>query len=372
MSNINIFSMEEIREKEARVRKYLEEKGYGAMILGRQDNFAWFTGGGNSRVIVPSEYGFSILVITQDSKYLVSQVMDGNRVMEEELAGMDIEYVPLRWYEQSREDKALELVQGERIISDMQLDKADYQPGEIYKLHYPLTDNEITKLRWLGEKSDEILAQAALAVEPGMTEHEVEAMLLYEYAKHNIQCDVLLVGSDERIYKYRHPNPSDKCIGRYVLLHPAVRKWGLHANVTRSVFFGDALPGELAAKHEAASRIAAAAMSMCTEGVTFRNILEEEKKLYQSYGYGDEWRNHYQGGITGYMVADPSLCLDNANLVQRKQAFDWFITITGVKVEELGLYDGALQEFVSVTGKWPCSTYEYNGKRFCMPDILLR
>lgn len=371
MSNINIFDNDEIKEKEARVRDYLEKNGYAAMLLGRQDNFAWFSGGGSSRVVVPTEYGFSILVITLKGKYLVSQVMDGKRVVEEELAGMDIEYVPLHWYEQSREEKALELVRGMRVVSDMPLPGVDYRPKEIYRLHYPLIDSEITKLRWLGEKSEEILYETALSISPGMTEHEVEAILLYEYARHDIQCDVLLVGSDERIYSYRHPNPSPKRIGRYILLHPAVKKWGLHANVTRLLYFGDVLPEGLADRYEAACTIAAAAMAMCEEGTPFADILEEQKRLYKELGYADEWRNHYQGGITGYMVADPTLCFDSANKVQNRQAFDWFITITGVKVEELGLFDG-MQEFISVTGRWPCKTYGYNGKKLNLPEILIR
>lgn len=362
----------EVREKEARVRAYLRENGYGTMILGRQDNFAWFTDGGNNRVINPSEFGFAILVITLERIFLVSQVMDGNRVMEEELPGLDFEYIPLYWYDPSREEKALALAGGGRVVSDMPLPGADCKLREIYRLHYPLTEGEVAKLRWLGRKTDEILYRTAMEVRPGMTEHEVEAMLLYEYGRENIQCDVLLVGSDERIFRYRHPNPSEKKVGRYLLLHPAVRKWGLHANVTRLMYFGDNVPEEIGKKYRAACRIEAAALSMCTDGRRFCDILGEEKRLYKELGFEEEWRLHYQGGITGYMVADPTLCSDPGNVVQRNQAFDWFITITGVKVEELGINTGSTQEFVSVTGCWPTEKLDCTGKTYDLPGILTR
>ncbi len=362
----------EVYLKIHKVRMFLEAKGYDALILGRQDNFAWITDGGNSRVIIPSECGFSLVVITKTKNYLVSQVMDGRRVMEEELPGLDFEYVPLHWYEASREEKAMSLVTGGRIVSDIPISGAAYLPNEIYKLQYPLTEKEIARLTWLGGKTEEIIAKVAAEVRPGMSEHEVEAMFLYEYGKENIAADVLLIGSDERIFKYRHPNPSDKKIEKYVLLHPAVRKWGLHANVTRLMYFGDSLPLEIRRKYEAASTIEAAAISMCETGSKFSDILLEQKKLYKELGYEEEWRYHYQGGITGYMVGDGSMCKDPSNEVRENQAFDWFITITGVKVEELSLNRAGTQKIPSVTGLWPVKKYSYKGKTFELPDILLK
>ena len=362
----------EVGYKASRVREFLETKGYDIMVIGRQDNFAWFTDGGNNRVVLPSEAGFSILVITAKDIFLVSQVMDGRRVLEEELQGLDIQYAPLYWYEASREEKVLELTGGGRVISDISIKGADYMLSEIYKLHYPLTRREIDKLKWLGEKTDEILFKIVQETKPGMSEHEVEAMFMCEYGKYNISCDVLLVGSDERIFKYRHPNPSDKKIDRYVLLHPAVRKWGLHANVTRLVYFGDTIPQEIGKKYEAACSIEAAAMSMCIPGTSFSDILKEQKRLYSEFGYGDEWRYHYQGGITGYMVADPTLCMNPENIVCENQAYDWFITITGVKVEELGINTGNCRDIPSVSGKWPSKEYHFNGSSFRLPVILNR
>lgn len=367
---MNVPILSEVNEKRRRVLEYLDSNGYGAMIIGRRDNFSWFTDGGNNRVIVPDSSGFGVLLITMDKVYLIAQVMDGRRIMEEELQGIDVEYVPLYWYECSREQKALELAKGLKVVSDVMIDGADYLPDAIYRLHYPLTENEIEKLRWLGRTTEEAILNTSKNVRPGMTEHEVEAMLLYECAKHNIQCDVLLVGSDERIFKYRHPNPSDKKIDKYVLLHPAARKWGLHVNVTRMMYIGGSIPEEIERKYDAVSMIEAAVISMCEPGTSFSQILEVQKKLYKELGYEDEWKNHYPGGITGYMVADPTLSKDPANIVVPNQAYDWFITITGVKVEELSINKGSGQEILSVSGQWPVKQYTYNGKTFALPKVL--
>lgn len=369
---MNLPDKNEVLKKEKRIRGYLEAKGYDAMIIGRQDNFAWLTDGGTSKVISSSETGFSLLVITQTAKYLISQVMDGKRVMDEELAGLDFEYIPLWWYECTIEEKAMKLLEGCKVVSDINIEGAACLTGEIYHLHYPLTDKEIQKLRWLGARTEECISKVVYDIVPGMEEYEIEARLLYELAKNNISTDVLLVGSDERISKYRHPNPSNKKVDKYIMLHPVARKWGLHANVTRLVYFGDCIPQEILRKYNAASQIEAAAISMCKPGVRFCDILRCQQRLYMELGFEEEWRNHFQGGITGYMVADATLCRNPENVVMDNQAYDWFITITGTKVEELSVSTAGKQEVLSVNGYWPAEKFAYNGVEFDLPIILRR
>lgn len=369
---MNIPDILEVKEKERRVREFLDKNGYEAIVIGRQDNFAWYTCGGNNRVIITSENGFEYLVITKDKTYCIAHVMDGPRVFDDELQGLEIEPVFLKWYEQSWSEKAAQLTGGLRTISDVPVEGADVNPAEIYKLHYPLTGQEIEKCRWIGNKTEEIIRKVADEVKPGMTEHEIEAMFLYEYGKYNMTPEVLLVGSDERIPKYRHPNPSDKKVEKLVLLHPAVKKWGLHANVTRMMYFGDKLPEDIMKKYEAVNMLQAQAISMCIPGEKFHRILDVRKQLLNEWGYGDEWEKHFPGGITGYLLCDASVCGKPDTEVVLNQAYDWFITITGVKVEELSINTAKGREVVSATGKWPMKDYSYNGQVFKLPEILLK
>ena len=88
--------MRENEIKELRLRRCLAEHGYDAALIGRLDDFAWFTGGGNAMVVAGSENAFGIIIVTPEGKNLVAQVMDGGRIMEEELAGQGFTYVPLR------------------------------------------------------------------------------------------------------------------------------------------------------------------------------------------------------------------------------------------------------------------------------------
>lgn len=357
----------DIQKKISRLREFMVSAGYDAAVIGRADNFSWLTCGGSNRVVRNWESGFGILAITQQNIFLVSQIMDGPRIRDEELHGLEVEPVFLLWTEKSREEKTAELLKEKRILSDIPIPGASLRPDLFHNLHYPLTEKEMGRLRLLGKQSEEVLRKVADRVRPGTREDEIANHLALE----GIECEVILVGSDERIAKYRHPNPTDKKVKQSLLLHPAIRKWGLHANVTRHVCFGTPST-DLARRYAAACKVHAAALGQCIPGTKFCDILEAEKAAYRMQGFAEEWKNHYQGGITGYLLSNAALCDSPANLVKESMAFDWFITITGAKSEELSLLGDEGVEVASLTGCWPRTFYESNGKKFPLPDILVR
>lgn len=354
-----------------RIRDYIDINGYTGMILGRQDNFNWITSGGNSRVVVPKDEGFAAVVVTAEQVYLVAQVMDGPRIMDEEMQHLDAEYVPLRWYEESVNERAVKLA-GANPVSDIQITGSLNRLRDIYNLHFPLTQEEMERLKKLGSISDYILNKVAREIKPGMVDYEAEAMLLYEYARHNIQCDVLLIGTDDRICKYRHPSPAGRKLGRYVLLHPAVRSGGLHCNVTRSVYFGDSLPEDIERAYSAVSQIQVYCMSMCRTGTRWSDILKGQKELLKELDFEDEWKGHYPGGRTGYFVCQADLSMDPENRILNNEAYDWFITVTGAKVEELAVNHDGVFSLCSHSGSWPGRKIAVKDFMLDVPQIMMR
>jgi Xaa-Pro aminopeptidase len=368
---MNRSELKEGQIKTTRVLDFLEKNGYDALLIGRKDNFAWFTSGGSNEVVRSTEGGFAILLITRTETRMIAHVMDGQRILDEELNGWDVEYVPLRWYDGSLLDKAAQLIKGMKVLSDVDCRGAVCDQKAVQSMHFPLTDGEVQKLRKLGAITDEILRSAANEIQPGMTELEIAGMLIGEYKRLGLGCDVLLIGSDERVSKYRHPVPTGKKVQTHVLLHPAIYGWGLHANVTRQVYF-DGVPQDIEKKYEAACVIQAASIAMCVPGRKFTEILETQKRLYGEFGYAEEWRNHFQGAITGYMLADPTMSLDPDARIASHQAYDWFVTITGVKCEELSLNTGNSREVCSAAGHWPTKRYSFDSQTFELPQILIR
>jgi Xaa-Pro dipeptidase len=361
----------DVQVKQERVHAFLEREGLDALVLGRQDNFAWVTAGGDSRVITTSEVGFAYLVLARDRRWLVSHAMDGQRFLDEQAPGQGYELETLYWHQGSPEERVIELTQGMTVGADLPLPGARQYGAEIVDLHYPLTGLDLARCRWIGRTTNHILVQVAQGLELGTTEREVAARLLYEYALEGMTLDVLIVGFDDRVLRYRHPLATDKALQRYALLHPAARRWGLHANVTRLVHL-EQPPSEIRRAIDAAQTVGAHVAAMLAPGVRFADVLAEQKRLYAQLGYPEEWNLHFQGGITGYTLADPSRCLDPAARAVSGQAYDYFITLTGAKFEELTLLTEKGVEFASLGPGWPARNVWTPSGIIQVPDVMIR
>jgi Xaa-Pro dipeptidase len=75
---------DEIGEKERRVRELIQTKGLAAILLKRQANFSWMTGGGLNLVGITTELGATSLLITGKSKFVISNNIEAPRMASEE------------------------------------------------------------------------------------------------------------------------------------------------------------------------------------------------------------------------------------------------------------------------------------------------
>jgi antitoxin VapB len=183
--------------------------------------------------------------------------------------------------------------------------------------------------------------------------------------------DVLIVGFDGRVSRYRHPMPTDNALERYALLHPAARRWGLHANVTRLVHFGEP-PSDIQRAMDIVATVGGHVAMMLAPGVLFADILATQISLYRKMGYSGEWMYHFQGGITGYTLADATRCQDPEARAVEGQAYDYFITTTGAKFEELLLLTENGIEIASMGPGWPARTINTPNGDVDVPGTLIR
>jgi len=362
----------EFHRKLERLRAHLRDQGYAAALLGRQDDFAWITSGGDNRVLRTVENGVGILAITPDKVWLVAHTMDAARVHDDELAGTSVEVVAVKWHEGSPEERALSLCGRGRILSDLAVPGAELDPSAFARLQHPLSQLEVARCRELGARTDAILRRVADGLSPERTEADVAAELVASYEREGMTVDVCLVGGRERIPRYRHPLASRSPVGEVVLLHPAVRWRGLHANVTRMVCLGGSAPPDLERRYEAVCRLQALTLSLCLPGTPFRAIFEARKKLYAQLGFPDDWELHFPGGPSGYRLVEPAAGADPQRTVCDGQVFDWFVTVTGAKVEELSLTLGGRRELLSSTGKWPTRPFQSGDLTLETPWLLMR
>jgi len=215
-----------------------------------------------------------------------------------------------------------------------------------------------------------VLEKIFRQVEPGLTENEIGRQVAREFIERGIKVDVPIVGSDERIAKYRHILATDKKLERYLLLGPVISRWGLHSLCSRSLHFGEP-PAEVRGAYQAAATIEGRIFSELREGLKFSKILELQKRWYKELGYPDGWNYHFQGGPTGYVLVDVSQN-QTENVIRAPQPYSWFTTIRGAKVEELSILTAVGLEIASLGSHWPTISVETEKGPVLVPDMLVR
>lgn len=358
----------EIEEKERRVRRFLGEKGLTALCFTTSKNFAWFTCGGDNHVELTNRKGVSTIVVTRDSKYIVTNNIESVRMTAEEVEGQGFEVMETPWHDDKRFDMINELARGGKIGTDFAFSGAEYMDPEIAPMRYSLTDEEVMRYREVGRLTGAALEESCEEIGPGQTEHEIGSVMAQHLLAWGVVPAVILIAVDDRIEKFRHPIPTEKKLEKCAMLVTCGRRWGLIASATRLVHFGS-LPEELEKKHQACTLIDAGLIARTAEGKPVSELLEKAISDYGSTGYGEQWKFHHQGGATGYQTREFLATPSSGEKVRRNQAFAWNPSIAGTKSEDtmISLDDGPV--IATATGGWPMLEHEIDGTIIERPDI---
>lgn len=337
-------SVESQPARRARLRDRMERKGIGAVVLRRPENFAWYTGGGNSRVEYVSPLGVADVVLTRESEHVLTSTIEGPRMRAEEASGFDVVEYP--WHE-GPDDALSELVGDLALAADVPLRGSIDLREELDGLRRVLDADALARLRAVGADLTAALAEAAEAVAPGMSEDEAGAAIAGACRRHGLVATVLLAATDERIRAYRHALPAGATLERRTMLVASAQRGGLYANLTRMVHFEDPDP-ETARRQAACDEILARMREEATRpGRTLAEAFEDCCRFYEEAGFAEEWRLHHQGGITGYasreVIATPFTEVE----IEVGQAFAWNPSVTGAKAEETFVLTEAGSEVVA-------------------------
>ena len=361
---------EEIREKERRVRELMASKGLDAILLKRQANFSWMTGGGLNLVGITTEVGVASLLITRESKFVICNNIEAPRMVREERLeeqGYTLSVYP--WYEEKEASILRELAGDGQVGCDVPYPDTVMLAGEIARLRYSLTPEEVERYRWLGEKVSLALEETLMATKKGEKESEVVGRLCKGLWKDRIDPITLMAAADERVSSYRHPIPSEKVIDKYLMVSVNGRKWGLIVSLTRLVYFGR-IPEELMKKYEANVFIDCSFMAATRPGVPAREVLRKGIDAYRERDFPEEWKLHHQGGSIGYAGRDYRTDFDTPDIVQENQAFTWNPSITGTKSEDTILATSEGPMLVTRPIVFPDMRMEVEGHVFQRPQIL--
>ena len=352
--------MNELNDKLRRIGELLASKGLDAMLLRRVSSFAWATCGAASYVNRATTEGAATLLITPERRYLITNNIEATRLeQEEKLADQGWEFRVTPWHEVA--DGMEELTRGLKLGADGPHPGATDLSAELARLRANLLPEEVERFRTLGSICAEAMDSAIRAVRPGQTEYQIAAQLAQETESRGAQAIVNLIATDERIFSFRHPLPTDKTLDRYAMLILCGRRWGLVCSITRLVHFGP-LPDELRRKMEAVARVDATFIAATRPGRALSDIFERATAAYAQTGFADEWQLHHQGGPAGYeareYVATPGL----TDLVSVGQVYAWNPSITGTKSEDTMLVAEDGNEVLTSISGWPTLSVDVEGQ----------
>ena len=368
---------EELTEKMDQVTEFLTQYKLDGLLLTQVRNVNWITAGlVNNQIVLNKDVGAASLLIMKDGKkYLICNDSEAPRMMDEIMKELGYTLKRYDWYDANpvkdvRGKIIKELAPKGKIGSDVPFPQTILVADKFEPLRYSLTDSEIKRYRWLGRQTTEAVEAVCRRLKPGMNEFEIEAMTAAEIRSWGIIPTVLLIGVDDRIFKYRHALPGGASLEKYAMVNVVTEKWGMPMAVTRFVHFGP-LPEELKTKLEKTALVNAYFQRNTVPGTPCADIFEACKGWYAEVGYEGEWQKHHQGGSIGYDDREYVIYPGVKETVQNRQAFAWNPTITGAKIEDTIIVYEDHFEVVTRTDNWPMIDIELNGKIYPQPDILV-
>lgn len=360
--------MSEFSQKQDRIQALLAKHKLDALLLQRVGSFAWATCGAASYVNTATSNGAATLLITPSGRYLITNNIEATRLeREEKLTAQGWEFHIVPWYEMR--DTVAELSRGLRLGADGPYPGATDLSSALARLRANLTPEEGERFRALSRLCAEAMGNAARAVRPGQTEYQIAGLLAHEAESRGVQAIVNLIATDERIFAFRHPLPTEKKLERYAMLVLCGRRWGLVCSLTRFAHFGR-LPDDLRRKAEAVARVDATFITATRPGQTLGQIFRQAMAAYAESGFPDEWHLHHQGGAAGYEPREYIATPSSTDVVSVGQVYAWNPSITGTKSEDTILVGDKGNEVLTSIDGWPTLTVAVGGQEHTRPAIL--
>jgi antitoxin VapB len=360
----------ELDAKHAKLVEWLDENKHAGVLIRRNENVAWITGGAvELRVLTPCETGVASILITSDGKrFYFTTDNEAPRLHDEEFGALDFEPILFPWFADDTAAAAVKLAGGP-LASDTP------QPGttavNLYPLRASLSETEIARYRWLGDETSGATVESLHEVEPGLSEYDLEALTAANLLRRGILPSVYLYAVDDRILQYKHAVARGARLKKYGMLNLCARKWGLAISITSFVHFGD-ISAELDARFKSAAQVNAALLDATRVGATSANLFKVARATYAAEGFPGEERFHHQGGATGYGEREWVAMPEGREAVVDHQAFAWNPSIRGGKAEDtVLLHDGQI-EWLTATPNLPVINSEVNGKIYPAAGVLVK
>lgn len=354
----------DFRAKLSQLRLLINEKSAGALILNRQCNFSWLTGG-RGFVGIASTAACGSLLIRQDSVFLIAENMEAGRLWKEQtLENPDIQICDYPWQQpENRTHHILKLANGHRILTEKEVEP------ELFVLRTVMSPYDIDRYRQLARTTSLELEAACRTLYPGMDEYELSSELAQRFIACGLEPITILIGFDERAAQYRHPVPTGAYLHNHALIAVCTRQNGLIVSATRMVCLRR--DDELVRRQKAAGYVDAVLCGGTRPGMDTANLFVQAQAAYAFQGFAEEWRQHHQGGLTGYMPRELKARETLHHIIREGEVYAWNPSVQGTKSENTILVTPTGFENLTYTGNWKYIEHQLPGGRILTEDILI-
>jgi Xaa-Pro aminopeptidase len=324
----------ETREKLGRLREAMTAADLDAVYLEGWENVAWLCGGRGNRVVLDSPSGQCGVLVGHNRAWLLTPNNEEARCRAEAFVGLDLPVVSQPWYRLPLWQAALPLLgKGAHFAADVEAGGASPAAALLAPLRQRLNDHDIARFRSLGNDAAEALEAAVLEARPDWSELEVAGTIAAALKARAIEGAVVLVGGRARAEHFRHLVPTEALVEGGFTASITAARHGLHASCTRAISFG-LLPGELAERFATIRDVDRAFLSTSRPGNSLGEAFEAGSLAYAHNGYYDEWKEHHQGGTTGYAGREVFGGPASDYRLEGGMAVAWNPTVPGAKSED--------------------------------------
>jgi Xaa-Pro dipeptidase len=359
----------EFETKLDRLNALMDQNGWSAVLFSRHENIAWATAGRvEARVALSTETAVCSLLLTrQGQRFYIAPENEGPRLDAEEFDGRGFEPLLYPWTLNTAADLAHK-AGGAEIGADTAI--PGFHHHNFTPLRAPLLPAEVDRLRRVAAAVAESTVRVLKTFTPGITEDEMAARISADLLERHIAPTVLLLGTDQRIFRFRHAVPRAGVLKNYGMLNLCARQHGMVISITRHVHFGP-MPAALAANFEKAARINAELLHATRAGVTSADLYAVAARGYAAAGLPDEITKHHQGGACGYLERDWLATPKGTQKVDAVQAFAWNPSLQGAKAEDTALLHNGAIEILTATPDLPVIETTVGGKVYRSAGVFL-
>ena len=283
-------NMRELEDKLARLTRTAHDAGVQGVLLAMHHNIAWLTAGRSNRVDSTREAGTARLLVAADGRrFVLANAIEMPRMLDEVLAGLDFQPIEYPWT--TDQNPAFAVDQARHALGDNATIGADwplpntlpFEPA-LARTRATLTEEEVVRYRALGRDTGRIVGDVCRRLTPGDDEREIAATMADALAAVQARGVVLLVGSDDRIRRYRHPVPTATRWKHVVLVATCAERDGLIVSLSRLVAAG-AVPPDLRSRTRATATVFERLLDQTRPGTSGAALFAAAADAYAAVGF---------------------------------------------------------------------------------------